>query len=102
MCIRDRGNDQLLKVLNRASTKIKNLADGILSYYHGERAMNDLAESFNLKTCIKDIIEVIRLNQPAAFDFPEEDILIRTNKTAFEQILINLLQNALKYSDKEK
>ena len=98
----DEGNDQLLKVLNRASTKIKNLADGILSYYHGERAMNDLAESFNLKTCIQDIIEVIRLNQPAAFDFPEEDILIRTNKTAFEQILINLLQNALKYSDKEK
>jgi GAF domain-containing protein len=32
----DEENDQLLKVLNRASFKIKNLVDGILAYYRAE------------------------------------------------------------------
>jgi len=98
----DEGSDQLLNVLNRASSKIKNLADGILSYYHGERALNDLAESFNLGNCIQEIIDLMRVNQQTVIHFPREDDIIHTNKTAFEQILINLIQNALKYSDKEK
>lgn len=98
----DEGNDQLLNVLDRASSKIKNLADGILSYYHGERALNDQAESFKLGHCIQEIVEVMRIHQQAEIHFPREEIVIHSNKTAFEQILINLLQNAIKYGDKEK
>ena len=97
----DDGNDQLLKVLNRASFKIKNLADGILSYYHGERAINEQAETFDLKSCIQSIIDVIKVSQPSEIHYPQESVLIHTNKTALEQILINLLQNAFKYADKE-
>ena len=47
----DEGNDQLLKVLNRASFKIKNLVDGILTYYAAalqhiqERIKNSRAET---------------------------------------------------------
>ncbi len=98
----DENNDQLLKVLNRASLKIKNLVDGILSYYRGESAMNELAELFELKSCIQSIVEVLKVSQSAEINYPEKEVLIQTNKTALEQILINLLQNALKYNDKEK
>ena len=82
--------------------KIKNLVDGILSYYRGESAMNELAELFELKSCIQSIVEVLKVSQSAEINYPEKEVLIQTNKTALEQILINLLQNALKYNDKEK
>jgi hypothetical protein len=95
------GNDQLLKVLNRASFKIINLVDGILSYYRGERALNEQAEDFDLNSCIQSIVEVLKVSQPSEINYPQETIFIHTNKTALEQILINLLQNALKYGDKE-
>ena len=97
----DEGNDQLLKVLNRASFKIINLVDGILSYYRGERALSEKADDFDLKSCIQSIVEVLKVSQPAEINYPPETVFIHTNKTALEQILINLLQNALKYGDKD-
>jgi|SRR5450432_683738 signal transduction histidine kinase len=98
----DEGNDQLLNVLNRASFKIRNLVDGILAYYRAELAMSEGAESFLLKPFLLSIVEMLRMNQGADIQFPQEDQSIYLNKTALEQILVNLLQNALKYNDKEK
>ena len=43
----DEGNDQLLKVLNRAAFKIRDLVDGILSDYRAEQALREKAESFD-------------------------------------------------------
>ena len=95
-------NDQLLKVLNRASFKIKNLVDGILAYYRAERAMNEGAENFLLKPFLMSIVDLLRVSQAADIELPEGDHWIYMNKTALEQIFVNLLQNALKYNDKKK
>ncbi len=98
----DEENNQLLKVLNRSSFKIKNLVDGILAYYRAERAMQEEAETFSLKPFLLSIAEMLQVKQPADIRFPQEDIRIHINKTALEQIFVNLLQNALKYNDNEK
>jgi signal transduction histidine kinase len=93
-------NDQLLKVLNRSSYKIKNLVDGILAYYQAEQAMYEKAETFNLKPFLLSIVEMIKVAQSADIKFPTQEHAIHVNKTALEQILVNLLQNSLKYNDK--
>ena len=95
----DEDNDQLLKVLSRSSLKIRNLVDGILSYYRAEWAMNESAESFELKSFLSSIAEMFKVNQGADIRFPQEQRTIYMNKTALEQILVNLIQNALKYND---
>jgi signal transduction histidine kinase len=96
----DKENDQLLKVLNRSSYKIKNLVDGILAYYQAEQAMYEKAETFNLKPFFLSIVEMIKVSQTAEIRFPTQEHKIHVNKTALEQILVNLLQNGLKYNDK--
>jgi signal transduction histidine kinase len=97
----DEGNDQLLKVLNRASFKIKHLVDGILAYYRAEKALSDGAETFQLNPFLLSIAEMLRVNQEAEIIYPSDLARIHMNKTALEQILVNLLQNALKYNDSE-
>ena len=98
----DEGNDQLLKVLNRATFKIKNLVDGILAYYQAERAMNEQAEKFLLSPFLSSIIEMLKMSHSVEISYPREDTWIYINKTALEQIFVNLLQNAIKYNDKIK
>ncbi len=97
----DEGNDQLLNVLNRASYKIRNLVDGILAYYRAEQALSEGAELFFLTPFLHSIIELLRLNPGTEIRLPEEGARLYMNKTALEQILVNLLQNALKYTDKQ-
>jgi signal transduction histidine kinase len=98
----DGDNDQLLKVMNRAIFKIKNLADGILAYYRAERTMNDITETFDLTSSMQMLVEILKPGPAAEIHYPREEILICTNKAAMEQILNNLLQNALQYNDKER
>jgi signal transduction histidine kinase len=97
----DEDNDQLLNVLSRSSLKIRNLVDGILSYYRAEWAMGEGAESFELKSFLSSIAEMFQINKGADILFPQEDRVIHMNKIALEQILVNLIQNAIKYNDRE-
>ncbi len=98
----DEGNDQLLKVLNRSSFKIRNLVDSILAYYRAEQAMSEGSETFQLKPFLLSIVEMLKAGQSADILIPQDEVKINMNKTALEQIFVNLLQNALKYNDKEK
>jgi signal transduction histidine kinase len=98
----DEDNDQLLKVLNRSSIKIRNLVDGILAYYRAEWALTEGAESFELKPFLYSIVEMLKMTKTTRIHFQQEGMVIHMNKTALEQILINLLQNAIKYNDKEE
>jgi signal transduction histidine kinase len=98
----DEENDQLLSVLNRASVKIKNLVDGILAYYRAEMAVSEGAEAFQLQPFLLSIVEMIKVSHDSEIIFPQGETGIFMNKTALEQIMVNLLQNALKYNDKDK
>ncbi len=96
----DEGNDQLLNVLNRACFKIKSLVDGILAYYRAEKAMAEGAETFHLKPFLHSIVEMLRAPKSAEIHLPKISATLKINRTALEQILVNLLQNGLKYNDK--
>jgi hypothetical protein len=98
----DEDNDQLLNVLNRSSLKIRTLVDGILAYYRAGLALADGPESFGLKPFLISIAEMLNIKQNVHFHLPERDCFIFTNKTALEQILVNLFQNVIDHNDKDR
>jgi K+-sensing histidine kinase KdpD len=97
----DEGSDQLLNVLNRSAFKIRNLVDGVLAYYRAERAMREKDEIFHIKPFLLSLVEMVNINQTAEINIPDGDAKIKMNKAALEQILIILVQNALKNSKQE-
>jgi signal transduction histidine kinase len=92
----------LLKVLSRSTLKIRNLVDGVLAYYRSESALSEGAESFELQPFLVSIAEMFRTNNAIDIQLPAETLHIFMNKTALEQILVNLVQNAIKYNDNDK
>jgi signal transduction histidine kinase len=64
--------------------------------------MSEGAEFFEFKPFMESIVEMIRINDNTEIVYPTDKIEIYMNKTALEQILMNLLQNALKYNDSER
>jgi hypothetical protein len=98
----DEDNDQLLNVLSRSSLKIRSLVDGVLSYYRSGQALATPPETFRLKPFLLSIAEMFDTKQNIDFQLPEQDHGILMNKTALEQIFVNLVQNAAKYNDKIK
>jgi signal transduction histidine kinase len=67
----------------------------------GRKAMHEGAETFQLKHFLLSIVEMLKVNQNAEITYPQEEIRLHINKTALEQIMVNLLQNAIKYNDSE-
>ncbi|HEY4965471.1 MAG TPA: GAF domain-containing sensor histidine kinase [Puia sp.] len=98
----DEDNDQLLQILSRSSLKIRNLVDGVLAYYRSEWALGEGSESFELLPFLFSIAEMFNTNNAVDIQLPTEDRNMVMNKTALEQILVNLVQNAIKYNDKDK
>ncbi|HEY4876486.1 MAG TPA: GAF domain-containing sensor histidine kinase, partial [Puia sp.] len=91
---------KIKKQVARLSTMIADLLD--ISKIHTDHfEINFLKTS--LSSLVKDSIEVVKQldanKHTIKYDLPIEDITLNIDKQKMEQVLINLLTNAIKYSD---
>lgn len=91
---------KIKKQVARLSTMIADLLD--ISKIHADHfEINFLKTS--LSSLIKDSIDVVKQldanKHTIKYDLPIEDITLNIDKQKMEQVLINLLTNAIKYSD---
>ncbi|MCH5689620.1 HAMP domain-containing histidine kinase [Niabella sp. W65] len=93
--------EELLRIVKASSVKLKSLISDLLEQSRSDRLLHESASNVSLdelKTAINDLFacnnkRVIHFNTPLEY--------IHVNKIALEQILINLISNAIKYNDKE-
>ena len=90
--------NQYLEYIEESTTVLKQYIDGILMYYKSDELLKHQLQDVSLKTLGNDIKSIlIKEKDELIFD----DINIeKINKPALSQILINLVDNALKYNDK--
>ena len=91
----------MLKMLNTSSVKLKNLVDGILDYSQNINILNENKQFVDLQELVNGTVALIDSENNCNFISPENQIEIYTNKTALQQVILNLLVNAIKYNDKE-
>lgn len=89
-----------LDYIEESTNVLKNYIDGILIYYKSDRLVKSKKEDFNLDEIYEDIEHILISNNDKLL---YSNVLIKNvNKAALTQILINLVDNALKYNDKDE
>jgi signal transduction histidine kinase len=94
-----------IKYLDQLKKSGLNLSDyitGILNHYESEKIATSALEEIDLHNLLEDIIDLLGIEEDCEINFPKKNVNIKVNRSALEQILLNLISNSLKYNDKEK
>lgn len=100
------GHQEKIEVILRNGQRLTHLINNILEYSKIESDKVTLnTEEFSLRKSFDDIIPVIKpLANNKSLKFSEKiesysDLIIKSDKLKFEQIVINLLSNSIKYTN---
>lgn len=98
----DSAGKKYLKYLKQSSLSLSDYISNILTHYEASSYDLDDRVEFHLNDLLEEIMDLLDVNHDCEIHLPDENLLISCNKTALEQIFINLLVNSIKYNDKEK
>lgn len=92
---------QIINYIDRSSMRLKNLVDGIIDYYiKSDIAVKD-KNTIDLGQLLEEIMDLLNTDEHCKIESDFEGQIIRANAVALNQILLNLISNAIKYNDKE-
>ncbi|MBA6153613.1 sensor histidine kinase [Gelidibacter maritimus] len=92
---------EYLEYIEDSALILKDYIDGILLHYKADELLIAKKEDIKLSELSKNISQLL-LSKNDKLTYSGEDTIKNINKPALTQILINLVDNALKYNDAEK
>lgn len=98
----DKQGKQYLEYIKQSSFTLSEYITGLLEHYESDKTASLTDEVFDSNDLLEEIIELLNINIDCEINLPEENIEMRANRAALEQIILNLVGNSLKYNDKEK
>ncbi|WP_339686807.1 GAF domain-containing sensor histidine kinase [uncultured Nonlabens sp.] len=95
-------SDQYLGYLKESSNSMSRYIDGMLQFYRSEELVSEDYDEVSYVDLIEEVIAMTVMDESVEVRYiPEKDTTLITNEIALKQILINLISNAVKYSDKD-
>ena len=98
----DKQGKEYLEYIKQSSFTLSEYITGLLEHYESDKTASLTDEVFDSNDLLEEIIELLNINIDCEINFPEENIEMQANRSALEQIILNLVGNSLKYNDKEK
>ncbi|WP_069660345.1 sensor histidine kinase [Arcticibacter eurypsychrophilus] len=100
--IQDDGCLKLVDMNINATKTLLELFDDMLEYSRSPSLLLEKKQNFELNNLILKVLELISIPENIQIILPEERHHLYLSFIAFEQIMINLLSNAIRYNNKEK
>lgn len=97
----DAEGQEMLSLISKSSDNLNNMIDGLLEYTRSESVLKEKKSEINLTDLIKNITGLFAYENNLKLNLKTSIKSITTNRAALEQILINLVANAIKYNDKK-
>lgn len=97
----DEEGHEMIQLIKSSSDKLRGMIDGLLEYSKTDKIVANNKTEVNIAVLKKEISGLFVFKDNCSITFESHIDVIKTNKTAIEQILINLIANAVKYNDKE-
>ncbi len=92
----------MMQMLNVSSETLRELVDGILEHSKADHIGIETQSQFDLYKLIRECILLLDNQSKYSFKINFSATIIVANKIALQQILLNLISNAIKYNDQEK
>ncbi len=96
----DEEAQKLISLIAYSSAKLKKLIEGLLEYSKSNTILKEDKVEINLKKLKSDIEGLFNFENNCVITLKSPLGSIFTNRTAIEQILINLVSNSIKYNNK--
>lgn len=93
---------QILSLIKSSSEKLKELIDSLLDYSKSNVIEKEKNTKISVARLEKEISSLFAFHDNCTILFKSNVEELVANKSALDQILINLLTNSIKYNDKEK
>ncbi|WP_298480994.1 GAF domain-containing sensor histidine kinase [uncultured Maribacter sp.] len=92
----------IINHIKNSSNKLKELINGVLEYSKSPDILKTTKSHIKISHLQEELIELLSFNNTISLTINSELNTIYTNKSALDQILLNLIENAIKYNDKDK
>jgi signal transduction histidine kinase len=97
----DAEGNEIINLIKTSADKLRQMIDGLLEYSKTDQMTTENQTEVDLKILKEEISNLFIFKNNCSITFISNVDSVKTNKTALEQILINLIANAIKYNDKE-
>ncbi|MBD0778967.1 ATP-binding protein [Maribacter sp. ANRC-HE7] len=98
----DEDGKKMLGFIKSSTNQLKGLIDGLLEYSKSESILNEKGTPIKIEVLRDDIGGLFSFDNALNLKIDSSLQTININRTALNQILINLVSNAIKYNDKEE
>jgi len=98
----DKQGNEYLDYLKQSSFTLSEYITGLLDHYESNKTAAAKKETFDTQDLLEEIIELLNIDVDCEINLPDENMEMHANKSALEQIILNLVANSLKYNDKDK
>ncbi len=97
----DKDGVEYITYLNEAARQLSDMVSCILEYSKSSQLLVENKEYVNLGDLIEEIKGLLLFTERTFISYDGSNRLVYTSRIALKQILLNLMQNAIKYNDKE-
>jgi len=92
---------ELIGLMDESSKQLRDMIDGILEYTRTDMLLLEKREEILFPRFYSDLASLLPHDKKHELRYPKELMAIQANQPALKQIMLNLINNALNYNDKE-
>lgn len=96
----DEKGNKFLDIINNSSHKLIGLLEKMLAYSKSNKMLSQNKEEAEVLHLLEGVVKLIDVPLEFKIEVPLRSIKITTSLVAFEQIMINLFNNAIRYNNK--
>lgn len=97
----DAEGQEILNLIKSSSDKLKNMIQSLLEYTKSDKVIGEDQVEINLQILQEELCNLFVFKNNCLITLESNLNSIKVNKAALDQIMINLVANAIKYNDKE-
>lgn len=98
----DEGCIRLANININSTRNLLGLVDEMLAYSKDPTLLMAKKQEFELNDMLHKVMSLVKVPDNITLSLPEGKYIVRLSIIAFEQIMLNLVSNAIRYNDKEK